>query len=118
MATVNYVSDRRSPRQKVVMPVALVAHREGEKTMLPACVLDVSTHGLRIRTSVRLSVGELVNIQFEKASSGLRQYAVVWAKPAGALYPGIAGLRAVKTACKLLPPQVRFESAADQLEAA
>jgi hypothetical protein len=118
VANVDYVSDRRSPRQKVVMPVALVAHLEGKKTMLPACVLDVSTDGLRIRTSVRLSAGELVDIQFEKASSGLRQYEVVWTKPAGALYPGQAGLRAVKTACELLLPHVRFASAESQLKAA
>jgi hypothetical protein len=100
------------------MPVALVARREGEKTMLPACVLDVSTDGLRIRSSVRLSVGELVNIQFEKASSGLRQYEVVWTKPAGALYPGQAGLRALKTACELLLPHVRFARAEAQVEVA
>jgi hypothetical protein len=100
------------------MPVALVANLEGEKTMLPACLLDVSTEGLRIQTSVRLSVGELVNIQFEKAPSGLRQYEVVWTKAAGALYPGQAGLRAVKTACELLLPHVPFASAEAQLEAA
>ena len=81
--------------------------------MIPASTLDVSSGGLRIRTLIRLSVGKLVNVQFQSDRSGLRQYEVVWAKSAGARCPGQAGLRAVRSASQTPPASLglsRLES--------
>ena len=118
VATIDFIADRRSPRQKVVIPIALVADVDGERTMVPASALDVSSGGLRIRTSVCLSVGELVNVQFEESPSGLRQYEVVWTKPAGALWPGVAGLRAAKSAGGTLLAPAALSHVEPQISAA
>ena len=96
MPTDHFVSDRQSPRNKVIMPITLVADPKGEGALVPASTLDVSSRGLRIQAHVRLSVGELIHVQFEKQSTDLRQYRVVWSKAGGGLWPGQAGLRSLK----------------------
>jgi Tfp pilus assembly protein PilZ len=100
------------------MPIALVANPEGERALIPASALDFSSGGLRIQTSVRLSVGELIHIQFVKDPSDLRQYQVVWTKPAGALRPSHAGLRFLKSACKTIPAPLPLPSLGPMLNAA
>ena len=110
MTTPHVIPDRRSPRDKVIMPITLVAKPEGERTLIPASTLDFSSGGLRIQTSVRLSIGELIHVQFEKDPTDLRQYQVVWTRPAGALRPGQAGLKSLKSACKTMPGPITLSS--------
>jgi hypothetical protein len=76
------------------MPITLVANPKGERALVPASTLDVSSRGLRIQAPVWLSVGELIHVQFEKQSNDLRHYKVVWT--GGGLRPGQAGLRSLK----------------------
>jgi len=85
--------ERRCQRDKVIMPVGLVADPLGKQTLVPATTLDISEGGLRIQTSIRLSVGELIHVQFEGESRDLRRYQVVWSRSGNALRPGQAGLR-------------------------
>ena len=103
MATAHVILDRRSRRHKVIMPISLVANSEGERSLVPASALDFSSGGLRIQTSVRLSIGELIHVQFEKDPIYLRQYRVVWTKPAGALRPSQAGLRSLTSSRNTMP---------------
>jgi len=97
MATDHVILDRKLQRDKVIMPITLVANPEGERALVPALTLDSSAHGLRIQANVRLSIGELINVQFGKESTDLRQYQVVWTKAAGGLRPCQAGLRSLKS---------------------
>lgn len=103
MAKPHFVRDRQSPRDKVIMPITLVADPKGHKTLVPASALDFSLGGLRIQTSVRLSIGELIHVQFDKDLTGTKQYEVVWTKPAGALRPGQAGLRSRESGRTTVP---------------
>jgi hypothetical protein len=110
MATVDPILERRSRRHKVIMPIALVANPDGERALVPASALDFSLDGLRIQTSVRLSIGELIHIQLEKDPTELRQYKVVWTKPDGALRPAQAGLRSLESACDATPGPLTLAS--------
>ena len=100
MATDHVMPDRQSRRDKVIIPITLLADPKGERALVPASTLDVSSRGLRIQAHVRLSVGELIYVQFEKQSTDLRQYRVVWSKAGGSLWPGQAGLRYLKSTRK------------------
>jgi hypothetical protein len=118
MTTPHVIRDRQSRRDKIIMPITLVADPEGERALVPASALDFSSDGLRIQTSVRLSIGELIHVQFEKDSTGLRQYEVVWTKSAGALRPGQAGLRSLESACKTMPGPKTLSSIEPVIKAA
>jgi hypothetical protein len=107
MATPHVVRDRQSPRDKVIMPITLVANPAGQRALVPASVLDFSVDGLRIQTSVRLSIGELIHVQFAEDPAGPRLYEVVWTKPAGALRPGQAGLRSRESGPKAMPGRIK-----------
>ena len=117
MTTPHVSPNRRSTRDKAMMPITLVANLEGERVLIPASTLDFSPSGLRIQTSVRLSIGELIYVQFEEDPAILRQYVVVWTRPAGALRPSQAGLRSVKSA-KTMPEPITFPRIESLLEAA
>jgi len=107
MTVAHFNRSRRLPRHKVIVPITIVANREGERAFVPASSLDSSTVGLRIQTSIRLSIGELIHVQFDDDPMDLRQYTVVWTKPKNALRPGQAGLRSLKSRRKpLLGPKV------------
>jgi len=97
MATDNFIPDRQTQRDKVIMPITLVANPEGERALVPALTLDFSSDGLRIQAHVRLCIGEVVHVQFEKESDDLKQYTVVWTKATGGLRPSQAGLRSLKS---------------------
>ena len=71
---------RQSRRQKHIAPIELVANAEGTATLIPASTLDFSTGGLRIQTSIRLSVGGIIHIQFDHDPTDRRQYRVAWTK--------------------------------------
>ncbi len=117
MATPFARPDRQSPRNKVIMPIALVANPEGERTFIPAATLDLSLGGLRIQTPVRLSIGELIQVQFENDPANIRQYKVVWIKPAGGLLPSQAGLKSLKSA-KTMPAPITLPSTGPETKAA
>jgi hypothetical protein len=85
------------------MPITLVANLDGQTALIPASALDFSLGGLRIQTSVRLSIGELIHVQFEQDPTAIKQYEVVWTKSAGALLPGQAGLRSRESDRKTMP---------------
>jgi hypothetical protein len=118
MATIHPILERRSRRHKAIMPIALVANPDGERALVPATALDFSSDGLRIQTSVRLSIGELIHVQFETEPNELRQYTVVWTKPYGALRPGQAGLKSLLPACETVPSPLAFLSMDSLNEAA
>ena len=90
-------ADRHLRRDRVIMPIALVENSSGRTTSIPASTLDFSPGGLRIQTSVRLSVGELIHVQFDNDSTDLRHYKVVWTKAGNVVRPGQAGLRSLKS---------------------
>jgi hypothetical protein len=99
MATAQFTQERHSQRHKVILPITLVANATGQKGLVPASALDFSSDGLRIQTTVRLSVGQTITVEFEKGGSR-RTFKVVWAKSAGALQPGQAGLISLTSDCE------------------
>ena len=107
MATEHFTADRHLTRERVIMPIALMANQSTSSGSIPASTLDFSPGGLRIQTSIRLSVGELIRVQFDNDPSDLRHYKVVWTKTGNALRPGQAGLRSLKspyrTELRLMP---------------
>ena len=118
MATAHVYRDRQSPRDKVIMPITLVANLDGETALIPASALDFSLGGLRIQTSVRLSIGELIHVQFEQDPAAIKQYEVVWTKSAGALRPGQAGLRYLKSSLKIIPGPIPLSTIQPVINAA
>jgi hypothetical protein len=118
MATDHVIQDRQSRRDKVIMSIRLVANPEGERVLVPATTLDFSSGGLRIQALVRLSIGEIIHVQFENESTDLRRYQVVWTKAAGGLQPSQAGLRCVKSAGKTIAWPLTLSSNEPGLKAA
>ena len=93
MATTNFVIPRQSPRSKVIQPITLVANGEGEQIMVRAATMDFSSGGLRIHSPVSLIIGQQIYVLFASHPSDPRPCKVMWAKPAGSILPGEAGLK-------------------------
>ncbi len=92
MVAPSFPTDRRSPRQKAMIPITLVPNPDSS-TGVPATTLDISPLGLRIQTVVSLTTGQRIAVIFDDA---LEFCQVVWTKPGGSLQPGEVGVKFLK----------------------
>ena len=88
---------RRSQRLPAAIPIRLVVESEGFKVEHDASTVDVSLHGVNVRTRLVLLPGETVGIITKGDVRHAISARVVWAQRAGNDLRSIAGLGFLET---------------------
>jgi hypothetical protein len=83
---------RRLPRIPFSEPATLLAGPQGRKIGYPCHVTDVSELGIRVRTSVAMATGDIVEVLAKDAPKFPLRSRVAWVGKVGSIDYGHAGL--------------------------
>ena len=83
---------RRSPRLPAKIPITLRIGYQEKTVERIASAVDLSTHGLRVRTNLILSPGQTLDLFSRGGKLRPVPGRVVWVREAGARRPAEAGL--------------------------
>jgi hypothetical protein len=88
---------RRSRRIPATIPIRLVVESEGLKLELESSTVDLSFHGVKVRTPFVLLPGETVGMVTEGDTRHAISARVVWAQRTGADLWSLAGFEFLET---------------------
>jgi PilZ domain-containing protein len=93
----NYpVAKRRSQRLASRRPASMVVNLATQQKRTPCLVVESSKEGFRVRASLNLRRGQMIELIFDEDRAMAEHCSVVWVGKAGTKHEGEAGLETVQ----------------------
>ena len=96
MQVVPFPTERQSRRLSATIPISLLMQPQESRTKHDGWMVDISTEGARVRTSLVLLAGQIVGVIPSEDSGQSIPYRVVWVQRSAS--GCVAGLAIVETA--------------------